>query len=344
MNALNPIFRRSRRDVLRGLAASPAAVPAIAAALSGFGPGVALAEKFPSKRITAIVPFGAGGGSDTQTRIWGETIAPLIGQRVIVENVPGSAGVAGTKRGITADPDGHTVVVGVASTMTINPFTNKAADYDPLVDLQPVALLGYTPYVLVAANSLKINTLADLIKYGKEHEGELTYAGWTAVGELARRGLELRTGLKLRAVPYKGTMEAMTDVIAGRASVSVVDISSAIPFTGKTMGGGSVTPIMMTGPDKSSALPWVQTTEEAGVKDYVIDSWTALFVPKKTPAEIVEFLNAKTRLVLRAQTVKARYAELEIERRDYDVAEMQDFMVRQTKGWKALIEATGAGN
>lgn len=340
MNPLDLESRKSRRDVLQGIAGTFAATTA----LSAFGIGEALAQKFPAKRITAIVPFSAGGGSDTQTRIWGESVSPLIGQRVVVENVAGTAGVAGTKRGIAAEPDGHTVVVGVASTITINPVTNKAADYNPLADLQPVALLGYTPYVLVVANDLKINTLAELIKYGKEHEGELTFAGWTAVGELGRKGLELRTGLKLRPVPYKGSMEAMTDVIAGRASASIVDISSAIPFTGKTKGAGSVTPIMMTGPDKSPALPWVQTTEEAGVKDYVIDSWTAIFVPKKTPADVVEFLNAKTRQALDTENVKARYAELEIERRDYNVAQTQAFMERQVKGWKTLIEAAGFGN
>ncbi|WP_029009692.1 Bug family tripartite tricarboxylate transporter substrate binding protein [Azospirillum halopraeferens] len=338
MDTLNPETRLNRRSVLHGLAGTAAV------ALSGVRPGEALAATFPSKRITAIVPFGAGGGSDTQTRIWGEAIAPLIDQRVVVENVAGSAGVAGTKRGIAADPDGHTVVVGAASTIAINPFTNKAADYNPSVDLQPVALLGYTPYVLVVANDLKIRTLAELIEYGKEHDGKLTHAGWTAVGELARKGLELRTGLKMRPVPYKGSMEAITDVIAGRASASIVDISTAIPFTGKTVGSGSVTPILMTGPDKSSALPWVQTTREAGLKDYVIDSWTAVFVPRKTPADIVEFLNTKTRQALKTENVKARYADLEIEQRDYDVDVMQAFIARQISGWKALIEEIGSAD
>lgn len=324
--------RNIRRSLLKGIAAAAVLLPV------SLSTEAALAQDYPAKPITAIVPFAAGGGSDTQTRIWGEAIAPLIGHRIIVENVPATAGVAGTKQGIAAEPDGYTVVMGVASTIAINPQTNKAADYKPLEDLQPVALTGYTPYVMVVANNLNIKTLPELIAYGKAHEGELTYAGWTATGEFARKGLELSAGLKMIPVPYKGNTEAMTDVIAGRASAAILDISSALPF----IRAGSVTPIVMTAPEKSAALPDVQTIDEAGVKDYFIDSWTAIFAPKDTPKEIVEYLNAKTREALQTEKAKARYAELAIEFRDYDVAETRAFMERQVAGWKTLIEKAGA--
>ncbi len=314
-----------------------AATALVVAAVFGLAPSGAMAQDYPNQPITAIVPFGAGGGADTQTRIWGEAIAPLIKQRIIVENVAGSAGVAGTKQGIAATPDGYSVILGAASTIAINPATNTAADYDPLTDMRPVALIGYTPYVMVVANNLEVKTLGELIEYGKAHEGELTYAGWTAVGEFARKGLENRTGLAMTPVPYKGVTEAMTDVIAGRVSASILDISTALPF----IRSGSVTPIVMTGPDKSPALPDVQTIDEAGVSDYLIDSWIGLFVPKDTPDEIVEFLNAKTLQALQGQMATDRYADLEIERRDYNVAETYDFMERQVSGWKALIEEVG---
>src|SRR5690606_7418972 len=287
--------------------------------------------------ITAIVPFGAGGGADTQTRIWGEAIAPLIGQRIVVENVAGSAGVAGTKQGIAAEADGYSVVLGAASTIAINPVTNAAADYEPLEDLRPVALIGYTPYVVVVANDLDVKTVADLVAYGEANEGALTYAGWTATGEFARKGLERRTGLEMIPVPYPGVTEAMTDVIAGRASVSILDISTALPF----IRSGSVTPIMMAGPEKSPALPEVQTTEEAGIEDYIIDSWIGLFAPKDTPTEIVEFLNEKTLEALQSPAATERYADLEIERRDYDLDETLAFMERQIEGWTALIDEVG---
>jgi tripartite-type tricarboxylate transporter receptor subunit TctC len=323
------------RTVLRK-AASAAFLLAAGFALT---PGAAAAGDYPNKPIMAVVPFGAGGGADTQTRIWGDAMAKLTGQRVVVENVPGTAGIAGTKQGIEADPDGYTVVMGAASTIAINPVTNKAADYDPLGDLRAVAMIGYTPYVLVVANDLKVKSLAQLIDYGKANEGKLTYAGWTAVGELARKGLQLRTGVVMIPVPYKGATEAMTDVIAGRASASILDISTALPF----IRAGSVTPILITGPTKSPALPDVQTTEEAGVKDYFIDSWIGLFAPRDTPDEIVEYLNAKTREALQTENAKERYAQLEIERRDYSVEETKDFMQKQVKGWKALIaEVAGA--
>lgn len=324
--------RIGRRSALTAIAAAAVLLP-LMPSLTG-----ALAQDYPARPITAIVPFGAGGGSDTQTRIWGEAIAPLIGHRIIVENVPATAGVAGTKRGIAAEPDGYTVVMGVASTIAINPVINEAADYKPLEDLQPVALTGYTPYVMVVANQLNVDTLPELIEYGKAHEGELTYAGWTAVGEFARKGLERHAGLKMIPVPYKGNTEAMTDVIAGRASAAILDISSALPF----IRAGSVTPIVMTSPEKSSALPEVQTIDEAGVENYFVDSWTAIFAPKDTPKEIVEYLNVKTREALQSDKAKERYAELAIEFRDYDVAQTREFMERQVAGWKAMIEQAGA--
>lgn len=313
---------------------------AVMLAMAGTATGVAEAQgDYPNKPITAIVPFGAGGGTDTQTRMWGEAMAPIIGQRVVVENVPGAAGVIGTKQGIGADSDGYTVIMGVASTIAINPQTNPEADYAPLEVLQPVALIGYTPYVMVVANDLGVKTLPELIEYGKAHEGELTFAGWTGVGEMARKGLELRTGLAMTPVPYGGMVEAMTDIIAGRASGTIVDLASALPF----IRSGDVTPIVMTGPDKASQVPDVQTIDEAGVEDYFIDSWVTLFVPKGTPMEIVSYLNEKTREALQTQNVKDRYAELAIEFRDYSVEDTVAFIQRQINGWKALVEETGSG-
>lgn len=326
-----PTHMTRRQGVLR------LGVAAVAMAAIGLSSVATFAQEYPNRPITAVVPFGAGGGADTQTRIWGEAMAELTGQRIVVENVAGSAGVAGTKQGISAEPDGYTVVMGAASTIAINPVSNPAADYYPPRDLRPVAVIGYTPYVMVVANNLGVKTLPDLIEYGKANEGALTYAGWTAVGEFARRGLELRTGMVMTPVPYPGATEAMTDVIAGRASAAILDISSALPF----IRSGSVTPIVMTGPDKSPALPDVGTVVEAGVENYVIDSWIALFVPRNTPDEVVQYLNTKTREALKSPAATARYAELEIELRDYDVAETEAFMAKQVDAWAALIQEAG---
>jgi tripartite-type tricarboxylate transporter receptor subunit TctC len=315
-----------------------AVAAAVAVTAVGFATGRASAEHYPAKNITALVPFAAGGGADTQTRILGAAIAPIIGRRIIVENSPGAAGIPATKQGIAAEPDGYTVLMGVASTIVINPFTNKAADYKPLTDLKAVAMIGYTPYVLLVANNLKITTLPELLKYGKDNPGKLTYASWTAVGDLARRGLELRTGLAMTLVPYKGTVDAMNDLMAGRVSASIVDIGTAMPF----IKSGSVTPVVMTGPKKSSALPNVPSIDELGVKDYFIDSWVAMFVPRDTPNEVVEYLNVKSREALKTKAVKDRYADLAIEQLDFSAAETQAFMVRQTANWKKLIEEVAA--
>lgn len=330
---MNRTFLETRRGALRGLAAAAA----FAAATLGLATGVSAAD-YPNKPITALVPFAAGGGTDTQARMWADAMAPLIGQRIIVENVAGAAGVTGTKRGIAAAPDGYTLVLGVASTITINPFTMAEANYNPLEDLQPVAQIGYTSYVMVVANQLKVKTLPQLMEYGKAHPNTLTFANWTGVGEIARKGLAVRAGLDMTLVPYKGMVDAMTDIIAGRASGTIVDLASALPF----IRSGDVTPVVMTGPAKASQVPTVQTIDEAGVKDYFIDSWVTLFAPKGTPKEIVEYLNAKTREALKTKTIQDRYAELAIDFRDYSAADTRDFIARQIAGWKGMLEATGS--
>lgn len=335
MNRKNFELKINRRSALGGVAAAAA----IFAATLSVAPISAMAQDYPNKPITAIIPFGAGGGTDTQSRMWGEAMAPLIGQRIVIENIAGASGVIGTKQGIAAEADGYTVVMGVASTIAINPPTLDAADYVPMDDLQPVALIGYTPYVMVVANDLNVKTLPELVAYDKANPGKLTFAGWTGVGEMGRKGLALRTGMDMIPVPYKGMVDAMTDIIAGRASGTIVDAASALPF----IRSGDVTPIVMTASEKSPALPDVQTIDEAGVKDFFIDSWVTLFVPKGTPMDIVEYLNAKTREALQSKSVMDRYDELAIEYRDYSVADTVAFIERQIAGWKTLIEETGSG-
>jgi tripartite-type tricarboxylate transporter receptor subunit TctC len=332
MRGTNSRIRKTGKAI-RGLAMA-AAVLGVAATFAGG----ATAQQYPAKNITAIVPFAAGGGADTQTRIWGGAIAPIIGHRIIVENNGAAAGIPGTKQGIAADPDGYTVLIGVASTIAINPFTNKAADYKPLENLKAVAMIGYTPYVLVVANNLNIKTFPALMKYGKDNPGKLTFASWTSVGNLARQGLELRSGLAMTLVPYKGSVDAINDVVAGRASATIADSGSIMPF----IKAGSVTPIAITTGQKSTSLPDVPTIDELGVKNYVIDSWVAMFVPKKTPDEVVEFLNKKTREALKTKNVQDRYAEVAIETLDLSAAETQAFMERQTQNWKSLVEQVAA--
>jgi len=332
MRGTNSRIRKTGKAI-RGLAMA-AAVLGVAAMFAGG----ATAQQYPAKNITAIVPFAAGGGADTQTRIWGGAIAPIIGHRIIVENNGAAAGIPGTKQGIAADPDGYTVLIGVASTIAINPFTNKAADYKPLENLKAVAMIGYTPYVLVVANNLNIKTFPALMKYGKDNPGKLTFASWTSVGNLARQGLELRSGLAMTLVPYKGSVDAINDVVAGRASATIADSGSIMPF----IKAGSVTPIAITTGQKSTSLPDVPTIDELGVKNYVIDSWVAMFVPKKTPDDIVQYLNTKTREALKTKNVQDRYAEVAIETLDLNAAETQAFMERQTKNWKSLVEQVAA--
>jgi tripartite-type tricarboxylate transporter receptor subunit TctC len=298
----------------------------------------AQAQDYPNKPIKAIVPFGAGGGTDTQTRMWAEAIAPLIGQRVLVENMGGGGGVMGTKAGIAAEPDGYTLLMGVGSTIAINPQTVPEADYSPLEDLQPVAVIGYTPWCMIISSKLPMKTLQEIIAYDKEHPGELTMARWSNTGEIGRKGLELRSGLELLPVPYQGMTPAMTDIIAGRTSIAMLDLASALPF----IKSGDVRPVVLTGTVPVEVLPDLPTMDQAGIENYDVNSWVTLWAPKGTPMDIVEFLNAKTREALQTDAIQDRYAELAIEYLDYDVAQTRKFVEGQINGWKEMIAETGS--
>lgn len=325
------ISRLLRRIMAAGAAAAlslPLAVPAAG-------------QDYPSKPVRIIVPFAAGGGTDIFARIWSEGMGKALGQRFVVENQPGAAGAIGTKAGIAAEPDGYTVVAGTASTIAINPHVMGAEiGYQPLTDLKPIALFAYTPWIMVASAKLGIDNVEDLIAYGKENPGQLTWGGWTSTGEIARKIFGLRTGVEIQQVPYDGAVAALNDLVAGRTSVATLDYTSARPF----IDSGDVKALAVTGPNRTELLPGLPSFADARVNDVDINSWVGLFAPADTPDDIVAKLNEATNKVFSVPEVKARLADLGADVYTWSPEEWGEFVTTQSEIWKRTIEEVSSVN
>src|SRR5262245_19957663 len=268
------------RSYLRRLVLGSAVLLTSLAAL-----GPAMAQDYPTKPIKVIVPFAAGGGTDVLARIWGEAMGPRLNQRIVIENQAGGNGAPGTLAGINAPPDGYTLVMGVASTVAINPYVLKNIGYT-VADLQPIAMVGFSPWLMAASAKMPFKSVPEMIAYAKANPGKLTMGAWTATGEIGRKALALRTGIEILAVPYQGSAAAMTDLVAGRTALALLDVSAAVPF----LQSGDVRAIAMTSSQRTNLLPDVPSISEAGIKDYEVTSFGAIFAPLRTPKEIVEKL------------------------------------------------------
>lgn len=309
---------------------------ALTAALVGTTAG-AVAQGYPERPVTVIVPFAAGGGTDVYTRIWAEEMSKLTGQRFIVENMPGAAGAIGTKAGIASTPDGYTLVMGVASTIAINPHTMGAEiGYKSLEELRPISLLVFTPWYLVGSTKNPYDDIDGMLEHGKENPGDLTFGTWTSTGETGRKILVRRTGVDLLPVPYDGAVAAMNDLVAGRAAVAMTDLSSAVSF----IRSGDIVALAVTGPNRSSLTPDVPAISESGVTDMDVNSWVALFAPAGTPDDIIALLNEKTTEVLSMPDVQAKLTDLAAEIHLYSPEETRAFVTTQYENWAKVIAET----
>lgn len=298
----------------------------------------AAAQDYPSQPVKVIVPFAAGGGTDIFTRIWAEEMAKTFGQRFLVENMPGAAGAIGSKAGIASEPDGYTLVMGTASTIAINPHTMGDIGYSPLTELAPIAILAYTPWVIVASAKEPYDTVSGMLDFGRENPGELTYGTWTSTGEMGRKLLELRTGVDLLPVPYDGAVAAMNDLVAGRASVAMLDLSTAVPF----IDSGDIKPLSVAGPNTSELMPGLPSLSDAGITDVDVNSWVALLAPAGVPPEIIDRLNEATRTAFATPEIKEKLAGLGADVVAYDPAETTEFVTTQSGIWARVVEETGS--
>lgn len=276
-----------------------AALAAIAA-IPAFGLAPARAQSWPQRPITFIVPFPAGGGTDAFARPLATALDPLLGQRVIIENRGGAGGTVGAAAAAKATPDGYTFFVGAAH-HAIAPALYPKLDYRFETDFIPVALVAQPPQVVVVNPKVPARSLAELIDYARKNPDKLNFAsaGAGTTHHLAGELFQLRTGTKLTHVPYRGAGPALQDVVAGQVDLLFDGLGSSAPQiqTGRLRG------LAVAAATRSDAIPEVPTAREAGLDQFEVATWYALFAVKGTAPDIVARMRSEVAKALKTQLV-----------------------------------------
>jgi tripartite-type tricarboxylate transporter receptor subunit TctC len=283
----------------------------IVAILLGLGlAGSADAQDYPARPITMIVPFPAGGATDTLARFLSEQMRGVLGQPVIIENVGGAAGTLGVGRAVRSPADGYTLSIGTSTTHMLTGGL-YALQFDLLRDLDPVIQIGSEPLLIVAKKSLPADDLKGLIAYLKANpdKASVGIAGVGATGHLTGISFQRETGTRFQFVPYRGNGPAMQDLLAEQIDFMIEPSSNFKSL----VGAGSVKPFAITGRTRLPSSPQIPTADEAGLSGFFASLWYGLWVPKDTPKDIVARLNATMAQVLADPATKKRLDQLGIE-------------------------------
>ena len=270
----------------------------------------AAAQTYPTKPITIVVPFAAGGPSDALARILGDRMKTTLGQSVLVENVTGAGGSVGVGRAVRAAPDGYTVSFGHLGTHVANAAIYPL-QYDMLADLEPVVLLPSNPMVVVSKNALPAKTLRELIAWLRANQDRAT-AGTAGAGSgshIAGVYLQNLTGLRFQFVPYRGTAPALNDLVGGQIDIIVDQASNSM----QQIRAGAIRAYAITDRKRLAAAPDIPTVDEAGLPGFHMTLWSALWVPKGTPKDIIARLNGAAVQALADPAVKRRLNDLGLE-------------------------------
>jgi tripartite-type tricarboxylate transporter receptor subunit TctC len=315
-----------------------AAILACAVALSAGGVS---AQSYPSRPITVVVPFSAGGPTDTVTRLVSEVMSKDLGQQVVVENVGGAGGTLGAARVAKAAPDGYTLLlhhIGIATSATLY----RKLPYDALKDFEYIGLVTDVPMTIVARPNFEATDLKGLVDYVKANKDKVTYAnaGIGAASHLCGMLFMSAIETQVTTVPYKGTGPAMTDLLGGQVDFMCDQTTN----TTNQIKGGKIKAYATTSPKRLAALPDVPTASEGGLKDFQVGIWHGLYAPKGTPKEVSDRLVGALQKALQDENVKSRFAELGTEpvaQTDATPAALKTKVETEIARWAPVIKAAG---
>ena len=296
-------------------------------------------QTYPSKPLRIIVPFAPGGSTDIFARLVGERLSVALAQPVVIENRAGASGNIGADAAAKSAPDGYTILMATTGVMAINNALFKSMPYDAAKDFEPVIFIASITNVLAVPNELPARNVAELVALAKKDPGKLTFAS-SGAGSSTHLSAELfrsMAGIDMVHIPFKGSGQALIDVIAGRVSMIIDNMPSALPH----IKAGKLRALGVTGSRRSGALPDTPTIAEAGaavgLRGYESLSWSGFAVPAGTPAEIVQRLNRETALILLAPDMRQKLAEQGADAMGGPPEAFADHVKRERDKWSRLV-------
>ena len=300
----------------------------------------AQAQDYPTRPVTIVVPFVAGGSTEISARIVARHLEARLGKPVVVENKPGAGTVIGSNYVAKAAPDGYTLLQATSTPMAINVTVHKALPYDPASDFIPLAMVAQSPFILIVNPELPVKSVRELIAYAKANPAKLSYGsgGAGAPHHLYAELFASMTGVKMANVPYKGSLPALNDVVAGHIHLMFCDV----PPSAGMIKAGKVRALGVSTKTRLEAFPEIPTVAEAGVPGYEAVAWFMVAAPAKTPAPVVDRLHSELKAVLAMPEVKAQIANLSLVPMETpSVAEMRTFVQSEIARWGKVVEAAG---
>jgi tripartite-type tricarboxylate transporter receptor subunit TctC len=301
----------------------------LAAALVLTSPA-AHAQAYPSRQITLIIPFAAGGSNDVVGRAIGKKLAEAWGQPVVVENRPGAGGMIGTAAVASAPPDGYTLLL-VSPTFTINPAIKKSMPFDTIKDFTPVAFIARCPLLVTASNQLPVKSARELFDLARSKPGQITYAsaGLGSINHISTELIAFSAGVKFMHIPYKGGAPALNDLVGGHVDIFVSSLPQALPL----VQSGQAKALAVTSAKRTALLPDVPTLEESGISGFDLGTWWGIAGPAGMPANVVQALNAEIGKMLTSPELGKFLASEGAEAEAMTPQQFGDLMRLETERW-----------
>ncbi len=305
------------------------ALAVIAAAVVWMHTG--LAADYPDRPIKLIVPFPPGGTTDVLGRIFAQSLSEKLGSPIVVENKAGASSAIGIDAVAKAVPDGYTLLWGPSDGLAVLPAVRSDLPYQPEMDFTALGLVAYAPFVFAVSSKLPVQNLKGLIAYANDKPDALNYGtpGVGSAGHLATALLEIRTGIKLTHVPYKGGLQAINDLLAGQIQMTTASPTALLPF----VQTGAIRLLAQTGKTRISLIADVPTMAEAGVPDFVVESWFGVLGPKGLPASVTAKLAAAIVVAQSSQEVRKQFAAVGVRLANSKSLDFKSFISDNVKLW-----------
>jgi tripartite-type tricarboxylate transporter receptor subunit TctC len=311
-------------------------IAALALIAASVTPGFAQ-TKYPERTVSFIVPASPGGTTDFTGRLLAEPLSKALGQSVVVDNKPGASGNIGNQFVARAKPDGHTLLVAYSGYQVGNPHLFKQAGWDALKDFAPVAMVTRAPQLLVVRPGIPVSNLKELIAYLKANPGKLSYAssGNGSIQHIAGELFKQLTGTTMTHIPYKGAGPAVQDMLGGNVDLFMTTPAAVVA----QVKADKLKAIAVTSSARLSSLPTVPTFDEAGLGQFNLDSWFAIYAPAGTPADIVNRLNAEIARIVNTPETRKRAEEAGTSLETMTPAQLGDYTRKELEHWGKIIKS-----